>query len=223
MENETPKNRNINDDTSRTGRGNHLSSTTSLLSNTTPSSEVSTFLPLSKRRASDSKNGSNIHDSLEILESTSSSPPPSSPPKNKMNFGKDFSMEGLAAEYEFGCDNSDNIDENYEDFEKSQLSVEEDLDLFVSDLLDQMTGKFENMGKSILGRINDMGDRIDNLEESIGDLLNSQGIGDETYKGIPAGSTPAKSPTQNTNIPMSITGVDVGGKGFKKPHVSARN
>mmetsp|Transcript_5764 Transcript_5764/g.8578 ORF Transcript_5764/g.8578 Transcript_5764/m.8578 type:complete len:116 (-) Transcript_5764:221-568(-) len=33
------------------------------------------------------------------------------------------------------------------------------------------TNKFENMGKSILNRIDDMGDRIDNLEKSIGELM----------------------------------------------------
>jgi len=53
---------------------------------------------------------------------------------------------------------------------------EQDLNLFVSDLLDQMTSKFEHMGKSILSRIDDMGDRIDTLEQSITDLLDVQGV-----------------------------------------------
>lgn len=57
---------------------------------------------------------------------------------------------------------------------------EEDLNIFVSDLLEQMTCKFENIGSSIMGRIDDMGDRIDQLEHSIGDLLVSQGLGEDS-------------------------------------------
>lgn len=59
---------------------------------------------------------------------------------------------------------------------KSSEQEEQELNIFVSDLLDQMTNKFEHMGTSILHRIEDMGDRIDNLEKSIGDLMDSQGI-----------------------------------------------
>jgi len=54
-----------------------------------------------------------------------------------------------------------------------------------------MTNKFEHMGNSILDRIDTMGDRIDNLEKSIGDLMASQGVeglhrdvGDDTDKGM---------------------------------------
>jgi heat shock factor-binding protein 1 len=53
---------------------------------------------------------------------------------------------------------------------------DQDLNIFVTDLLDQMTNKFEHMGNSILHRIDTMGDRIDNLEKSIGDLMASQNV-----------------------------------------------
>lgn len=59
---------------------------------------------------------------------------------------------------------------------KKQEMDEQELNIFVADLLDQMTSKFEQMGNSILHRIDTMGDRIDNLEKSIGDLMASQGV-----------------------------------------------
>lgn len=57
----------------------------------------------------------------------------------------------------------------------------EDLNLFINDLLEQMQLKFENMGNSIIGRIDDMGSRIDTLEESIGDLMDQSGLSEPTY------------------------------------------
>ena len=64
----------------------------------------------------------------------------------------------------------------FQDEHEHEHEHEQDLNLFVSDLLDQMTSKFEHMGKSILSRIDDMGDRIDTLEQSITDLLDVQGV-----------------------------------------------
>jgi len=57
----------------------------------------------------------------------------------------------------------------------------EDLNLFINDLLEQMQSKFENMGSTILGRIDDMGSRIDTLEKSIGDLMDQSGLSEPTY------------------------------------------
>ena len=37
------------------------------------------------------------------------------------------------------------------------------------------------MGNSIIGRIDDMGSRIDTLEQSIGDLVDQSGLSDPTY------------------------------------------
>jgi len=55
-------------------------------------------------------------------------------------------------------------------------SQEQDLDVFVNDLLHQMTSRFEHMGKSIITRIDDMAERIDSLEQNITDLLDDQGV-----------------------------------------------
>ncbi len=41
--------------------------------------------------------------------------------------------------------------------------------------------KFENMGNTIIGRIDDMGSRIDTLEKSIGDLMDQSGLSEPTY------------------------------------------
>merc|ERR1712165_582883 len=63
----------------------------------------------------------------------------------------------------------------------SDVQPPEDLNLFISDLLEQMQSKFENMGNTILGRIDDMGSRIDTLEKSIGDLMDQSGLSEPTY------------------------------------------
>lgn len=47
----------------------------------------------------------------------------------------------------------------------------EDLTVFVQNLLGQMQDRFSQMSESILGRIDEMGKRIDELEQSIGDLM----------------------------------------------------
>eukprot|EP00568_Trieres_chinensis_P010065 CAMPEP_0183304354 /NCGR_PEP_ID=MMETSP0160_2-20130417/9468_1 /TAXON_ID=2839 ORGANISM="Odontella Sinensis, Strain Grunow 1884" /NCGR_SAMPLE_ID=MMETSP0160_2 /ASSEMBLY_ACC=CAM_ASM_000250 /LENGTH=153 /DNA_ID=CAMNT_0025467389 /DNA_START=31 /DNA_END=492 /DNA_ORIENTATION=- len=52
----------------------------------------------------------------------------------------------------------------------------EDLNLFVRDLLEQMQARFSQMGDSILGRIDKMGDRIDDLERSVNDLMDQAGV-----------------------------------------------
>lgn len=41
--------------------------------------------------------------------------------------------------------------------------------------------KFENMGNTILGRIDDMGSRIDTLEKSIGDLMDQAGLSESSH------------------------------------------
>ena len=46
-----------------------------------------------------------------------------------------------------------------------------DLTLFVQNLLEQMQGRFNTMSTSIISRIDEMGNRIDDLEKSIGELM----------------------------------------------------
>ena len=55
----------------------------------------------------------------------------------------------------------------------------EDLTVFVQNLLQQMQGRFATMSDAIIGRIDEMGDRIDELETSIGELMAQAGIEDE--------------------------------------------
>ena len=58
----------------------------------------------------------------------------------------------------------------------SESSSPEELTLFVQTLLEQMQSKFNTMGDSIIGRIDEMGNRIDELEKSIGDLMEQAGM-----------------------------------------------
>ena len=46
-----------------------------------------------------------------------------------------------------------------------------DLTVFVQNLLEQMQGRFNLMSEAIIGRIDEMGGRIDDLEKSIGELM----------------------------------------------------
>lgn len=72
---------------------------------------------------------------------------------------------------------SNHFETNFDTFEEpaavDQQEEEEEIDLniFVSDLLDQMTSRFDNVSKSILNRIDAMGDRIDDLEKNINELV----------------------------------------------------
>ena len=52
----------------------------------------------------------------------------------------------------------------------------QDLTIFVQNLLEQMQNRFNQMSTSIIGRIDEMGNRIDDLEKSIGELMAQAGI-----------------------------------------------
>lgn len=52
----------------------------------------------------------------------------------------------------------------------------QDLTIFVQNLLEQMQQRFNQMSTSIIGRIDEMGNRIDDLEKSIGDLMQQAGV-----------------------------------------------
>merc|ERR1719410_3060198 len=47
----------------------------------------------------------------------------------------------------------------------------EDLTDFVQNLLQQMHSRFQGMSDSIIGRLDEMGDRLNDLERSIEDLM----------------------------------------------------
>ena len=52
----------------------------------------------------------------------------------------------------------------------------QDLTIFVQNLLEQMQNRFNQMSSSIIGRIDEMGNRIDDLEKSISELMAQAGI-----------------------------------------------
>lgn len=61
---------------------------------------------------------------------------------------------------------ADNSDKNDMPPESAQ-----DLTVFVQNLLEQMQQRFNQMSSSIIGRIDEMGTRIEDLEKSISDLM----------------------------------------------------
>lgn len=58
----------------------------------------------------------------------------------------------------------------------------EDLTVFVQGLLQQMQTRFQQMSDTIIGRIDEMGTRIDDLEKSIADLMEQAGVEDNGKK-----------------------------------------
>ena len=66
---------------------------------------------------------------------------------------------------------------------------DQDLTIFVQQLLEQMQGRFSTMSDQIIGRIDEMGGRIDDLEKSIGDLMETAGV-DAPEAGPPPDGPP---------------------------------
>ncbi|XP_051128120.1 heat shock factor-binding protein-like [Andrographis paniculata] len=64
-----------------------------------------------------------------------------------------------------------------------------DMTAFVQNLLQQMQSRFQTMSESIICKIDEMGSRIDELEQSINDLRGEMG----QEGGSPSPSAPAKS------------------------------
>uniref|UniRef100_A0A7S4VIA5 Heat shock factor binding protein 1 n=1 Tax=Alexandrium monilatum TaxID=311494 RepID=A0A7S4VIA5_9DINO len=62
--------------------------------------------------------------------------------------------------------------------EGGQADEQQDLTLFVQNLLKEMQGRFQTMSDSIINRIDDMGSRIDDLEKSISELIQEAGVED---------------------------------------------
>lgn len=56
----------------------------------------------------------------------------------------------------------------------------QDLTIFVQNLLEQMQLRFNQMSGSIVTRIDEMGNRIDDLEKSITDLMQQAGVDAKT-------------------------------------------
>ncbi|XP_021634955.2 heat shock factor-binding protein [Hevea brasiliensis] len=62
-----------------------------------------------------------------------------------------------------------------------------DMTAFVQNLLQQMQSRFQAMSDSIITKINEMGSRIDELEQSVNDLRSEMGV-----EGSPSPSAPPK-------------------------------
>lgn len=50
-----------------------------------------------------------------------------------------------------------------------------ELNAFVQNMLKQMQDRFEEMSTNIIGRVDEMGKRIDDIEKSINDIMNDLG------------------------------------------------
>ncbi|KAL3792991.1 hypothetical protein HJC23_011004 [Cyclotella cryptica] len=70
----------------------------------------------------------------------------------------------------------------------NQMESPEDLDVFVKELMDNMQTRFSRLSDTILGRIDDMGSKIDDLEKTISELMDQAGI--EPTASIESGAKP---------------------------------
>mmetsp|Transcript_35779 Transcript_35779/g.86370 ORF Transcript_35779/g.86370 Transcript_35779/m.86370 type:complete len:91 (+) Transcript_35779:132-404(+) len=62
------------------------------------------------------------------------------------------------------------------DMATANMDNPEDLDVFVKELMDNMQTRFNRLSDTIVGRIDDMGTKIDELEKSVNDLMDQTGI-----------------------------------------------
>jgi len=76
----------------------------------------------------------------------------------------------------------------------NEAQAAQDLTIFVQSLLQQMQTRFSTMSNAIIGRIDEMGSRIDDLEKSIAELMTQAGIEEEADKKQ-GGATPAAAAT----------------------------
>ncbi|XP_058738874.1 heat shock factor-binding protein [Vicia villosa] len=69
-----------------------------------------------------------------------------------------------------------------------------DMTVFVQNLLQQMQTRFQTMSDSIISKIDDMGGRINELEQSINDLRAEMGV-----ESSPSPVAPAKPEEEESN------------------------
>jgi heat shock factor-binding protein 1 len=63
----------------------------------------------------------------------------------------------------------------------------------VANLMAEMQSRFQTMSDAIIGRIDEMGSRIDELERSIGELVSNTAAATAAAGGAGAGSAPASA------------------------------
>ncbi|CAN4113567.1 unnamed protein product [Withania somnifera] len=69
-----------------------------------------------------------------------------------------------------------------------------DMTVFVQNLLQQMQTRFQTMSDSIISKIDDMGNRIDELEQSINDLRVEMG-----QEGSPSAALKSKDESKSAD------------------------
>eukprot|EP00934_Nitzschia_sp_Nitz4_P008203 Nitzschia sp. Nitz4//scaffold158_size52425//17342//17786//NITZ4_006856-RA/size52425-snap-gene-0.1-mRNA-1//-1//CDS//3329537504//8193//frame0 len=69
----------------------------------------------------------------------------------------------------------------------------QDVTLFVRDMLNEMESEFTEAGASMLGRMDEVGKKLDDLERSISDLMTDAGL-----EKNPATTTPIAAASQAT-------------------------
>ena len=58
-----------------------------------------------------------------------------------------------------------------------------ELNAFVQNMLKQMQERFEEMSGNIIGRVDEMGKRIDDIEKSINEIMNDLGEEEDQKQG----------------------------------------
>lgn len=71
-----------------------------------------------------------------------------------------------------------------------------DMTVFVQNLLQQMQTRFQTMSESIISKIDDMGNRIDELEQSINDLRLEMG---QEGSSSPSAAVKSKDDTKSAD------------------------
>ncbi|KAK6803526.1 hypothetical protein RDI58_001310 [Solanum bulbocastanum] len=71
-----------------------------------------------------------------------------------------------------------------------------DMTVFVQNLLQQMQTRFQTMSESIISKIDDMGNRIDELEQSINDLRIEMG---QEGSSSPSATVKSKDDTKSAD------------------------
>ncbi|KAK9830443.1 hypothetical protein WJX72_011790 [[Myrmecia] bisecta] len=73
------------------------------------------------------------------------------------------------------------MNSNKELAEKPQTPASSaDLTVFVQRLLEQMQARFEQMSQAIVGRVDEVGARLDDLEKLVGDLVQQASTDDNS-------------------------------------------
>ncbi|EAR84751.2 heat shock factor-binding protein (macronuclear) [Tetrahymena thermophila SB210] len=79
----------------------------------------------------------------------------------------------MSGKLQAGLSNSGYKREEYNEDPSSK-----ELNAYVQNLLKQMQDRFEDMSGNIVGRIDEMRKRIDDIEKSVSDLMNDLGVDD---------------------------------------------